>query len=338
MKLVLVTGASGFIGAALVKRLMQSGEYRVRVFVRNIALFKKKIASERIPLNGYLEIIEGSLRNPEDIKEAIRNVDIVFHCAAKKSGHISTMYHDTVVATRNLLQGIVDTDMQIQRFVLISSFSVYNTFDLKRNTILDEAAEIENKNQYYCETYKYVKVKQEKIVRKFINEYGLPTVILRPGVVYGPGGDAISQRVGFNLLGRFVHIGGNNLLPLSFIDNCIDAILLSARKEAAVGEVFNIHDSQLISSRMYLKLYKQYNRNFKTMRMPYFVFKVISYLYEIFVKISNEQLPPVISLFKTVSTWKSMRFSNRKLVEKLGFKQRVSTIEGLHIHFKSLNG
>lgn len=338
MKRVLVTGASGFIGMALINRLMQDGEYKVRVFVRNATSFKYKIKTKRITLNKYLEIMEGSLRNAEDIKEMIREVDVIFHCAAKKSGYIAAMYHDTVIATRNLLQGIVDSKMKIQRFVLISSFSVYNTFGLKRDTIIDENNGIEKGNEYHRDAYKYVKVKQEKIVRKFMEKYGLPAVILRPGVVYGPGGDIISQRVGFNLLGRFIHIGGNNLLPLSFIDNCIDAILLSVHVDEAVGEVFNIHDSQLISCRKYLELYKNYNRNLKTIRVPYLVFKVFSYLYEKYVTISKEQLPPVISIFKTASTWKSMRFSNQKLVQKLGFKQRVTTMEGLRTHFKSLNG
>ncbi len=331
MNRVLVTGASGFIGSALINRLMRDGEYKVRALVRNERSFK-------IPLNKHLEIMVGSLRNPEDIQQAIKNVDIVIHCAAKKGGYIAAMYYDTVVATRNLLQGIVDSHMTLQRFVLISSFSVYNTFSMKRNTILDETAGIENGDRYHTESYKYIKVKQEKIVRDYMNEYDLPVVILRPGVVYGPGGDAISQRVGFNLSGRFVHIGGDNLLPLSFIDNCIEAILLSAKKAEAVGEVFNVHDSQLVSCREFLKLYMQYNRNLKTIRIPYFIFKILSYLYEKYITISKEQLPPVISVFKTVSIWKPIRFSNRKLVQRLDYKQRMPTMEALRIHFESLKG
>lgn len=337
MKRVLLTGASGFIGAALAKKILQDGQYRVRVLVRNVPSFEEKIGVKESLLNKNLRIIEGSLRNPEDVKEAIGDVDIVFHCAAKKGGYAATMYHDTVVSTMNLLKAIVQYNPGIERIVHISSFAVYKTANLKTNALLTESTDLEENFRKRTDIYSYVKVKQEEVIRKYMNEYDLPVVILRPGVVYGPGGDKISRRVGFHLFGIFMNVGCTNQLPVSYIDNCVDVIMLAGEVIGVEGETFNVLDSDLLDCNKFLDLYCMNVERYKIVKLPYKVFLFLSFLYEKYVRISREQIPPVFNPYSSATVWKSLRFSNKKIVEKLNFVQKVSTAEGLQRHFKYCN-
>ncbi len=56
---------------------------------------------------------------------------------------------------------------------------------------------------------------------------GLPYVIVRPGVVYGPGIKGIHGRIGIDTFGPFLHLGGSNRIPLTYMDNCAEAIVLA---------------------------------------------------------------------------------------------------------------
>lgn len=331
---VLITGANGFIGKTLMKRILLTKDCIVKVLVRNKKIFLSNIEiSPELIKN--LKIFEGSLRNPSDIINAVSNVDIIYHCAAKKSGHIASMYYDTVISTYNLLNAVLKYNASLKRFVHLSSFSVYKTADLPKNSILTEKTKLENNFKSRTDSYSYIKVKQEEVVYKYMRQYDIPIVILRPGVVYGPGGENISRRVGFNLFGLFLNIGGKNLLPLSYIDNCIDAILLASDIRGIDYEIFNVIDTQLINCNDFLELYCNYVQKLRIIRIPYKLFLILSYLFEKYVQISKEQIPSVFSVYSTASLWKPMLYNNNKLVEKLGFNQKIRTSKGLHNHFKS---
>ena len=97
------------------------------------------------------------------------------------------------------------------------------------------------------------------------NKLNLPYVIVRPGHVYGPGNEAISARVGIGTFGTFLHLGGPNTIPFTYVDNCADAIVLAGLKPGVDGEVFNVVDDDLPSSRQFLGLYK---KNVSTLSSP----------------------------------------------------------------------
>ena len=82
-------------------------------------------------------------------------------------------------------------------------------------------------------------------------------MIVRPGVVYGPGNKGITGRVGLGTFGLFLHLGGSNEIPLTYVDNCADAIVLAGIKGGVDGEVFNVVDDDLPTSRKFLRLYKK---------------------------------------------------------------------------------
>src|SRR5205085_867557 len=84
--------------------------------------------------------------------------------------------------------------------------------------------------------YSFAKIKQDELLFDYGNRHGVPYVIVRPGYVYGPGNEAITGRVGLGTFGIFLHLGGGNKLPLTYVDNCAQAIVLAGLKPEVEGQ------------------------------------------------------------------------------------------------------
>src|SRR5204862_5238265 len=125
---------------------------------------------------------------------------------------------NTVVASKNLLEAIAAADRPI-KVVLVSSFGVYGVAGLPRGHVVDEETPLEPHPERR-DLYSQAKLRQEKLFREYQAKAGFPLVVLRPGVIYGPRGSRISTRVGLNLMGIFLHLGGDNLLPLTYVASC----------------------------------------------------------------------------------------------------------------------
>ena len=204
----------------------------------------------------------------------------------------------------------------------ISSFAVYSNLGLRRGALLDENCPLEDAPQKRFDAYGFGKLKQEELVREYGEKYKLPYVILRPGYVFGPGKTELNGRVGINTFGFFIQVDGSHLLPLTFVDNCAEAVVLAGLKAGVEGEVFNVVDDDLLTSRQFLRLYKKRVNRFSA-RIPYFVAHVLSLLWEKYSKWSKNQLPPAFNRRRCAAEWKGMRYSNQKLKERLGWKPRV---------------
>ena len=113
-----------------------------------------------------------------------------------------------------------------------------------------------------CDPYCFAKVKQDELVAQYGLKHGIPYVLVRPGVVYGPGKKRIHGRIGMDTFGIFLHLGGANTIPFTYVDNCAAAIALAGLKKGVEGQVFNIVDDDLPSSREFLTMYKKEVRRF----------------------------------------------------------------------------
>ncbi len=182
--------------------------------------------------------------------------------------------------------------------------------------------------------YCYGKVKQDELVMRYGQEYGIPYVIVRPGYVYGPGKQAISGRVGIDTFGFFLHLGGSNKLPLTYVDNCAEAIVLAGLRDGIDGEILNIVDDELPSSRQFLRLYKKNVRRFPSYYLPHFLSYSFCWLWEWYSKRSQGQLPLAFNRKRWYVDWKSTAYSNDKLKELVGWRPRVSLAEGLRSYFE----
>src|SRR5262249_20082702 len=149
--------------------------------------------------------------------------------AARGMKSVPDAFLNSVVTTRNLLEAGARNGC-LRRFVNVSSLSVYNNENRPRRAVLDETSPVESPPQRRCDAYDFAKLKQDEIVRDYATTLAVPYVIVRPGYVLGPPNRNISGRVGMFVSGIFLHLGGSNTIPLTYVDNCADAIALAGLK------------------------------------------------------------------------------------------------------------
>ena len=326
--LILITGSSGFIGAKVVEILLEYGFSNLRCFVRpSSQLGRLEKAIDRFDARANVELVEGDVLSREDCVKAAKGVSIVYHLAAGFDKSFAGAFMASALGTRNLLDAFLNVGKP-GRFVNVSSFAVYSNLGLKRGGILDETCPLEDAPQERFDAYGFGKLKQEELVKEYGSKYKLPYVILRPGYVFGPGKRELSGRVGINTFGVFIQVNGSNLLPLSFVDNCAEAIVLAGLKPGVDGEVFNVLDDELLSGREFLKAYNK-KANGSSVRIPYAIAYVLCLLWERYSRWSKNQLPPVFNRRRCAAEWKGNRYSNRKLREGLGWQPRVPLTQAM---------
>ena len=152
------------------------------------------------------------------------------------------------------------------RVLLVSSFAVYGVADLPRGHLVNEETPLERFPQRR-DAYSFSKLRQELLFWEYSKKRSFPLVILRPGVIYGPGGRRFS-RVGIELPGIFLFLGGDNPLPLCYVDNCAEALVTAGLSEHAAGEVFNVHDDDLPTCREYLRRYRKCVKQVRALALP----------------------------------------------------------------------
>jgi nucleoside-diphosphate-sugar epimerase len=281
-----------------------------------------------------VKMFQGNLLSVEDCIAATKDVKVIFHLAAGR-GEKSTpdAFMNSVVTTRNLLEGAFEHRC-LQRFVNVSSFAVYTNKGKPRWRLLDESCPVENRPERRADAYVFAKVKQDEIVIEYCKKLGIPYVIVRPGYVYGPGKDAITGRVGIDTFGFFLHLGGSNSIPFTYVENCADAIALAGIIPGVDGEAFNIVDDDLPSSRQFLRLYKQKVKRFKSVYVPHVASYALCYLWARYSNWSYGQLPPVFNPDRWHANWKKTFYSNQKVKTQLGWTPRISMADGLDRYFE----
>jgi nucleoside-diphosphate-sugar epimerase len=319
---ILVTGSNGFIGVKVVESLLGYGFTNLRCFVRptsRIDDLKKVI--DRVQDGQKIEVITGDLISRNDCERAAEGVSVIYHLAAGMEKSFAGAFMNSALATRNLLDAFVQVGRP-RRFVNVSSFAVYSNLTLKPGAVLDETCPLEDAPQERFDAYGFGKLKQEEIVKEYGSRSGLPFVILRPGYVFGPGKRELNGRVGVNTFGLFVQVRGSHLLPLTFVENCADAIVLAGLRPNIDGEIFNVVDDELLTARQFLKRYKKKARR-RSVSVPYFTAEMFSTAWENYSKWSQGQLPPAFNRRRCSAEWKGNRYPNQKLKSRLGWKPRV---------------
>lgn len=334
--LVLITGATGFIGSRVVRSLLHLGFRNLRCLARPSSSAEKVDAILGRQKDGArLELVRGNLLSKEDCAAVTRDVAVIFHLAAGRSEKsVPDAFANSVVTTRNLLEAAAQHGC-LRRFLNISSFAVYSNTGNPQEGLLDESCPVEEHPEMRGDAYSFAKVRQDEIVSEYGKKLGIPYVIVRPGYVYGPGNLGITNRVGIGTFGLFLHLGGSNPIPFTYVDNCADAIALAGVKVGVDGEVFNIVDDDLPSSRQFLRSYKRNVRRFKSLYVPHFVSYALCYLWECYCDWSQEQLPRAFNRKKWHNVWKKTSYSNRKIKAQLAWSPRVSTKDGMQRYFEA---
>ncbi len=331
---ILVTGAAGFIGARVVQCLLDRGFRNIACFTRPSSdLARIEALIKRYPQAARIDIIKGNLLSREDCEAACEDTSVILHLAAgtgEKS--FPDAFMNSAVATRNLLEAS-GRHADLRRFVLVSSFTVYTNRQKSRR--LDESCPVEEHPELQTDAYCFAKVKQEQIVTEYAREFGIPYVVVRPGSVYGDAKAGITGRVGLGTFGIFLHMGGSNTIPFTYVDNCAEAIVLAGLVKGVDGEAFNVVDDDLPSSRRFLRQYKKNVRAFKSIYIPPVVSHVLCTWWEKYSRWSEGQLPPAFTLSRWNREWRKTRYSNSKLKLRLGWAPKISTEDGMHRYFQA---
>ena len=172
-------------------------------------------------------------------------MDAVLHLAAAKSGDLYAQYAGTVVATENLL-GAMD-EARVRRIVLVSSFSVYDYMKIRSFAVLDETSPVE-RDAFERDEYAHTKLVQERLVRDHAVRSGWDYTVLRPGVIYGKD-NLWTARLGVRGRARLAANGAWARLPLTYVENCAEAIVMAAETEAASAQTLNVVDDEMPTQR-----------------------------------------------------------------------------------------
>jgi len=334
---VLVTGAGGFLGVHVVERLLAHGYMDVRCILRDRGKAKRLHKVEKSYPEAHLELCYANLRSACDCSHALADVSLVFHLAAGLKGSPAEMFADSVVASRNLLEALKAREgipVTETRIVLVSSFGVYGVTGLGRGARINEETPLESHPEQR-DTYSHSKLRQEQLFREYERAAGFELVVLRPGVIYGPGGGAFSSRVGLQVGPRFFHLGGSNLLPVAYVVNCAEAIVLAGIHPNSAGQAYNVHDDDLPTASRYLREYKRHVKRIKSIRLPYCMTSILARCLSGYHHHSQGQLPAIITPYKAAATWGGNNFDNSKL-HSLGWSPLVPTSKAMSEHFEYL--
>jgi nucleoside-diphosphate-sugar epimerase len=228
---VLVTGASGFTGSHLCRRLVADG-HTVRVLVRP--------NSDLTPLqNADVDIVRGDLADtlPADLCD---NIDVVHHVAAAFRTEASTQYfHDVNVGgTEQLLE--LACRAGVQRFVHCSTVGVLGNIE---QPPADETTPYNPGDDYQAS-----KMVGEQLALDFGRKRGLALSVVRPGGIYGPGDTRFLKVYRAINRGMFWLIGdGNVLYTFIHVDDLVDGFMLAARDPRAVDEIFILTGKEVVT-------------------------------------------------------------------------------------------
>ena len=315
---VLVTGATGLIGRNLVRQLLQKGE-RVRIFVRRQPLAE-------LMNDSSIEVFLGDLGDPAAVDRAIAGTEIVYHVGATMKGGASDHERGTVCGTRNVVDSVLRHD--VQRLVYISSLSCLHAAASGRGDIVREDWPIEP-SPAKRGSYTQAKTEAEIIVCDAVRDRGLRAVLLRPGRVFGPGMTLLTAEVARRMGNLFIILGdGTHELPLVYVHDVVNAIVLAAEKSKFDGRVFHIVDRTHITQNQLVHDYILKNtKNAKVIHLPEAILYVLAAGLEVLSKVLKRSSP--LSIYRVKSAMARMRFDCSRAEREIGWQPLVGIASGL---------
>ncbi|HEX7737349.1 MAG TPA: NAD-dependent epimerase/dehydratase family protein [Ktedonobacteraceae bacterium] len=314
---ILVTGATGFLGGALVTELVKR-QQQVRVLARDVQ-------KAHAYFGGAATIIPGEVTNQGQVLRALEGVDTLYHLAGRLY-HTATpteLYYEThVKGTRIILNACLE-QKYLQRVIHVSTTGVHG---ITGSTPAAEDAPFAPTNPY-----EKTKLEGELLALHAYQEHGLPVSIIRPGLVYGPGD--------LHLLGFFraiqkglfrVIAGGKACLHPVYIDDMVSAFLLCARSEQTIGRIYNIAGNQVVTiHQLANSIARALGRNLPGGSIPLWLANLASDIFSITPGTQGEQAPLTRSRVNFLTHSRVYDISRAR--SELGYAPTIDMDEGLKL-------
>ncbi len=314
----LVTGGGGFLGKAIVKRLVERGE-KVSSFSRG---FYPELESM-----GVVQI-KGDISDKDAVEKACKGVDVVFHTAAKPGvwGDYSQYHNTNFIGTQNVISACIKHNAP--RLVHTSSPSViFNGHDMEG---VDESLPYPDK---FPTPYTQTKALAEQSVVA-ASRKGLKTIIIRPHLIWGPEDNHLIPRI-IKRAKQLVKVGSrNNLVDTVYIDNAASAHILAAdrldQNKDLSGNIYFISQDQPIAMwDMINNILKAAELDPITRTMPYGFVWLVGAILEVTYKSLQIKSEPKMTRFVADELAKAHWFDISAAKKDLGYVPEVSTKEGL---------
>lgn len=317
--MILVTGASGFIGGKLAEKLVQMGnhvrcQYRREEPPRHLLELEKRGA----------ELFQWDLTESTDSASLLKDIDTVFHVAALASdwGSYELFHKANVQATENLLQQ--GKKQGVKKCIALSSISVHGFGTHKNST---------EEGPYYepISHYQKSKLHMEKVALSY-NSEEMAVSVIRPGNVYGPG-DRTTMYPIFDAMKKgymgYLDRGKRLTCPV-FIDDLIEAMILVWNNKQSDGEIFNITGGEEITWREILeKSSKELKIKPPKLNLPGSVASFFATILEFLFKLFRSPTAPPLTRYRVSQLTHDYHFSIKKAEQLLSYKPQVPFCEGI---------
>jgi nucleoside-diphosphate-sugar epimerase len=308
----LVTGASGFIGSHLAEKLLRQGY--------EVACLKRKTSDPKWLEGLNIEFIHGDCCDRDSLSNCIQGYDYILHLSGLTKAHSKKdFYMVNERGTENLIETVSRNNPQIKRFIYLSSLSAFGPK-------INKGTSGENSKPHPVSDYGKSKLMGEDAVLRYKDR--VPISILRPTVVYGPRDRQLFFL--FKLIKRgILPSWGDGYISLIYIDDLIDAILLTMQKEDAIGKTYFISDGKIYSHNEVLnEIASALNVRVFKIRVPKSVLPLIGFLGDGIGKITGKST--IINRDKM----KELMYTHwicdiSKARDELGFEPKIGIKEGI---------
>jgi len=318
----LVTGATGLVGSALVRRLLQRGE-DVRILARTA-----EAAAALRQLGAEVRL--GDLGSPASLDGLTEGIDTVFHLASVMRGSMADFERVDIRGTEQLLAQSCRSG--VDRYVYAGTLAGYPPRGRGERAVIDERSPLDVTGQ--LGNYALAKSRCETMVMA-ANGGKLECVVVRLGLVCGVGAPLFPPHV-CKVIGRnwVVLFGeGDVPLPLVLIDNAVDALVLGGTVPGIGGEAFNVVDDDILTQREYLDWLQQCTGGVpRVLRLPLIAYYVLGLISELSAAATHAE--PETTRYRIRSRLARVQWDCSKAKRLLHWRPRVALREGLARSFR----